>query len=86
MKLNVKALGLSIGIVWAAAILLATLWIIVIGGEGKTLMKLSNFYFGYSVSIIGAIVGMVWGFIDGFIAGVLIAWLYNKVAIAEPQS
>lgn len=78
MKLNVKALGLSAGIIWGVGIFLLTVWFLIMGYEGKTLVKLANVYLGYSVTIGGAFVGLIWGFVDGFISGALIAWLYNK--------
>lgn len=78
MKLNVKALALAVGIVWGLAIFLVTYWFLVFGYEGNTLAKLSNVYFGYSVTWYGAFVGLIWGFVDGLIGGALLAWLYNK--------
>jgi len=78
MKLNVKALALSAGIVWALAIFLITIWYLIFGFEGATLRKLHHVYLGYSVSLGGAFIGLIWGFIDGFIGGALLAWLYNK--------
>lgn len=78
MKLNVKALALAVGIVWGLAIFLLTYWLLIFGYEGKTLAKLSNVYFGYSVTWYGAFVGLAWGFVDGLIGGALLAWLYNK--------
>lgn len=78
MKLNVKALGLSLGILWGVSLLLLTWLFLIIGQPGNTLSKLSAVYVGYSVSWFGGFVGLIWGFVDGFIGGALIAWLYNK--------
>ncbi|MFQ6102893.1 MAG: bacteriophage holin [Candidatus Glassbacteria bacterium] len=77
MNLSPKAFGLALGILAGVAIFLATLWIAAMSG-GNHLIMLKQFYFGYSVSFVGALVGFVYAFIDGFIAGALIAWLYNK--------
>jgi hypothetical protein len=82
MRLDVKAFGLACGILWAAVILFATLWLIAFGFQGKLISHLDHFYFGYSFSIVGAIIGAIWGFIDGFIGGAVLAWLYNKLAKA----
>ena len=80
MKLQVKALGLTLGILGAIAVFGATLisvWI----GKGETIGLLKTiFLFGYGHSIAGAFVGAIWGFVYGFIDGALIAWLYNKFA------
>lgn len=77
MKLDSKALALAGGIVWGAAIFVATWWLIIIGSSGKTMNLLGRFYLGYKVAWWGSFVGLVWGFVDGFIAGLLIAWIYN---------
>jgi len=80
MKLNIKAFGLTCGILWGLTILLLTFWIVITGSGGSTLGLLHKFYFGYSVSWLGGIVGLIWGFVDGFICGAIFAWLYNKLA------
>jgi hypothetical protein len=80
MKLNVKALALSSGILWGATVFLATLWLLIRGYDGTLISRLDHFYFGYSFSYAGAFVGLVWGFVDGTIVGAVFAWLYNKLA------
>ena len=79
MKLNPKALGLALGIIWGLAVLITT-WIIMFQDGGATLSKLGKLYLGYRVSFLGSIIGLIYGFIDGLIAGFLIAWLYNIFA------
>jgi len=76
MKLNKKAFALATGIIWAALILVMTLWVLWRGG-GNTMILLEQFYFGYSISYLGAVIGLIYGFVDGFIGGWLFAWLYN---------
>lgn len=78
MKLNIKALALSAGIVWGLVIFLLTYWFLIFGYDGNTLTKLSNIYLGYSVTWYGAFIGLVWAFVDGLIGGALLGWLYNK--------
>ncbi len=80
MKINTKALALSIGIVWGLAVFLLTQWFLVMGYDGNLLSKLGSVYLGYSVSWIGAFVGLIYGFIDGLIGGALLGFLYNKFA------
>jgi len=80
MRLDVKAFGFACGILWAAAVFVATLWLMAFGYQGALISKLDHFYFGYSFSFFGAIVGAIWGFLDGFICGAVLAWLYNKFA------
>ena len=80
MKLNVKAFALTSGILWGAAVFLATIWLLAMGSQGNTIGMLKSFYLGYSFTYIGAFVGLVWGFVDGAIGGAVFAWLYNKLA------
>ena len=80
MKINVKALALSMGIVWGLVVFLLTLWFLFMGYSGNLLAKLGSIYLGYSVSWIGAFVGLVYGFIDGLVGGALLGYLYNKFA------
>lgn len=76
MKLDKKALALTSGIIWGLMVLVMTLWVIWRGG-GTTLVLLQQFYFGYSISYLGAIIGLIYGFVNGFICGWIFAWLYN---------
>ncbi len=80
MKLKVKALALTSGLLWGGAVCFATLWLIALGYEGTVIRQLDHFYFGYSFSVVGAFIGLAWGFVDGAIGGALFAWLYNKLA------
>lgn len=79
MKLNLKALGLSLGILLGVALMVTT-WIIMAQNGGAELGKLARIFPGYSVSFVGSIIGLVYGFVCGLIDGVIIAWLYNMFA------
>ena len=79
MRLNAKAFALACGVIWGLTIFLATVWLVIFGFEGQLMQQLDHFYFGFSVSWLGAIVGAVWGFVDGCIGGFVFAWLYNKL-------
>ncbi len=80
MKINIKALALSIGIIWGLGIFLLTVWFLIMGYGGNLLAKLGGVYLGYSVSWFGAFIGLIYGFIDGLICGALLGFLYNKFA------
>ena len=80
MRLNVKAFALTAGILWGAAVCLATLWLLAFGYQGQLISTLDHFYLGYSYSVVGAFIGLFWGFVDGLIGGAVFAWLYNKIA------
>ena len=82
MKLNARALGFALGVIWGLAILITTfasLW--AAGGYGKHFLDmLVSIYPGYSITSGGAILGLCYGFVDGFIFGWLSARLYNFFA------
>ena len=78
MKINTKALALSIGIFWSLASFLLTVWFLIMCYQGEHLSLLSAIYLGYSVSWTGAFVGLIYGFVYGLIAGALIGFFYNK--------
>lgn len=77
MRLNAKALGLAIGIVWGLSVFLATAWIVFFGGPRDVLAGIGAFYIGYEVSWSGAVVGLGYGFVDGLVGGLVLAWIYN---------
>lgn len=79
MKLNVKAFALTCGILWGVVVILFTYLLLIMDSPGRTISKISAFYFGYSYSWIGGIVGLIWGFVDGLLSGAIFAWLYNKL-------
>ena len=80
MRFDVKAFGLTCGILWGATVFLMTLWLIAWGYQGTLIRNLDHIYFGYSFSLLGSVIGAVWGFVDGLIGGAIFAWLYNKLA------
>ena len=88
LKLNVKILGLVLGILFGLAIFIATNWLVIKGGHtapsgeyvvGPHLQLLSQFFIGYRVSFLGSIVGFFYGFALGTLCGSTIGWIYNKI-------
>ena len=79
MKLQPSKFGLSLGILCAFAMVVFSLWVILVGTGQELINLTSAFYFGYSTTFGGMILGAIYGFIDGFIGGYLFAWLYNKL-------
>ena len=77
-KLNVRAFGLSLGIVWGAGVLIMGITAMFSSYSAPFVASLSKFYLGYEATVLGSIIGAVWGFVDAGIGGVIIAWLYNK--------
>jgi len=78
-KLDVKAFGLTLGIVWGAAMFLLGLMVMFFNWGAAWVELMSSLYVGYKATLPGGIIGAIWGFVDAGIAGVVVAWLYNKL-------
>lgn len=76
-KVHVLSLGLALGVICGVYVLFVGIvaWKFQWGLSLANLM--SEWYIGFSASLLGSLIGALWGFVDGFIGGVLIAWLYN---------
>jgi hypothetical protein len=83
MRLNVKALALTVGIFCGLAVLVVASANLIWPGYGRAFLDLvASVYPGYrpSTGIMSVITGAVYGFVDGAIGGALFAWLYNLLA------
>jgi len=86
MKLSVKAMAISLALIWGVLAMFLTgvanlLW----PGYARAFLELmASVYPGYhaEASFGQVIVGTLYGLVDGAIAGALIAWLYNRFASA----
>lgn len=81
MRMNATINGIVVGIVVGTVIFIATLWLVIKGGEvvGPHLGLLDQFFWGYSVTFGGSFVGFVYGFLVGFTLGYFIAFTYNTM-------
>lgn len=79
MNLNVKAFGLTCGIIWGLGLFFITWWIIAFSGATGETTLIGRLYIGYRISPAGSIIGLVWAFVDGLIGGLVFAWLYNLI-------
>ena len=79
-KLDVKAFGLTLGIVWGAGVFLMGLVAMFFDWGNLFIVLISSLYIGYKATLLGSIIGGIWGFVDAGIGGVVVAWLYNKLA------
>jgi protoporphyrinogen oxidase len=82
-RLDKWALGISLGTVSGLLFFVATLWLVIKGGEvvGPNLKLLSQYFFGYTVSVKGAFVAFFYGFLWGFLFGWLSAYLRNLLVV-----
>jgi len=79
MKLQPFALGVAVGVMWAAYVFFAGIFAMFEWGVAMV-NALGSFYLGYGPSFLGAVIGALWAFVDGLVAGAVIAWIYNAVA------
>jgi len=65
------AMGAAFGVVLGGLLFLMTMALVVKGGYpvGPTLSLLGQFFFGYTVTFLGAFVGLLWGLGVGFLLG-----------------
>jgi len=81
MRLNLKALGLTAGILWALALFLTGMMNLIWPGYGVAFLRaMASVYPGYhaSGSLGDLIVGTLYAFVDGALCGLVFGWLYNR--------
>ncbi len=80
-RLNERAWGISIGLLLGGGLLLATLILILKGGQdvGAHLNLLGNFLPGYRVTVLGSFVGLIYGFVIGYGLGRVVGAVYNRL-------
>ncbi len=82
MKFDTKAMALTWGILWGAAVLIVALINLFCGHYGQSFLELlSSWYPGYHAtqSIVEVVIVTLYAIVDGLIAGALFAWLYNRL-------
>lgn len=83
MKFDIKALALTAGLFWGAAILIVALANLIWPPYGRAFLDLSaSIYPGYRPGTgLGSIItGTLYALVDGAICGALFAWLYNLLS------
>ncbi len=88
MELNTRALSLTLGLLWAAALFLTGLAGLIWPGYGDRFLQIwASVYPGYDAS--GAfgdlIVGTLYALIDGAVVGLVFGWLYNLL-VGKPKA
>jgi hypothetical protein len=81
MRLNIKAMAFTLGILWGAIVLLTGLANLIWSGYGTGFLQiLASVYPGYkaSGSVGDLITGVLYSLLDGALCGLVFAWLYNR--------
>jgi len=83
MKLDVKAMALTFGLLWGGAMLLVGVVNMITTGYGQLFLALmASLYPGYYVggTIKDVLVGAGYGLVDGGIGGAVLALVYNRLS------
>jgi hypothetical protein len=82
VRLNVKALVITFGIVWGGAVFLTAVMNLIWAGYGQPLLSMmASVYPGYHATrnLVGVLVGTGYALVDGFVCGAIVGWLYNRL-------
>jgi len=82
LRLNARAWGIALGLLFGLGLFLATILLVLQGGRevGPHLSLLGVFLPGYSVTTGGAFIGFVYAFVIGYGVGRIIGSVYNAMA------
>lgn len=83
MRISVKALALTLGLIWGGGIAFAGLIHLAVPAYGTAFLDFaSSIYPGFhgARSFGDVLVGIAWGFADGVGGGLICGWLYNLLA------
>ena len=80
-RMDKLSFAISLGTASGLLIFLATLWLVIKGGEvvGPNLRLLEQYFIGYTVTIQGACLAFGYAFVWGFLFGWLFAYLRNLI-------
>jgi ABC-type dipeptide/oligopeptide/nickel transport system permease subunit len=81
LRMRVRGLGISIGMLCAIGLFAATNFLILRGGEhvGAHLSLLSAYFPGYRVSFVGSLIGFFYALVIGYGIGCTIGVVYNRL-------
>ena len=82
LRLNARAWGIAVGLVFGMGLFLATMVLLMKGGleVGAHLGLLGKLLPGYSVTVGGAFIGFGYAFVIGYAVGRIIGSVYNALA------
>ena len=87
IRLSRNVLGLTLGMLFASGIFLATNILVLKGGPtvGTHLQLLNQYFPGYRVTFAGGFLGGLYGFVVGYVSGWIIAAVYNWVVLLRHE-
>ena len=86
-RLNARAWGIALGLLFGGGLFAATMFLIVRGGQrvGEHLQLLRAYFPGYSVTVVGSFIGFVYGFVLGYALGRVIGIVYNRIVTVSEK-
>lgn len=80
-RLNARAWGIAVGLLFGGGLFLATIILVARGGQnvGQHLILLREYFPGFSVTITGSFIGFVYGFVLGYAIGRIVGTVYNRL-------
>jgi protoporphyrinogen oxidase len=80
-RIDKLGLATALGVVSGGLLFIATLWLIIKGGEvvGPRLQLVGQYFVGYTVTVKGAFIGLGYGFGWGFLVGWMFAYFRNLI-------
>ena len=85
LRLNARAWGIALGLLFGLALFLATALLVMKGGPnvGPHLGLIGEYLPGYRVTWPGAFIGFVYLFVIGYAVGRIIGGVYNALARSD---
>ena len=85
LKLNARAWGIAVGLLFGLAIFVATAFLLIKGGPnvGPHLGLIGQYLPGYRVTWPGAFIGFVYMFVIGYAVGRIIGGVYNALVRSD---
>ena len=85
LRLNARAWGIAIGLLFGLGLFLATIVLVLKGGStvGPHLSLIGEYLPGYSVTWPGAFIGFIYLFVIGYGVGRIIGGVYNALARSD---
>ena len=79
--MRVHGLGISVALLFAMGLFVATNFLIFRGGEhvGAHLGLLAAYFPGYRVSVVGSLIGSCYAFVVGYLIGCTVGVVYNRL-------
>jgi hypothetical protein len=85
LRLNARAWGLALGLLFGLGLFIATNILVLKGGSvvGPHLALLGAYLPGYRVTFAGSLIGFGYGMVIGYCAGRLLGTVYNQLVHHE---